>query len=150
NGYQMIGDPTEGALVVAAAKAGLWREAAEAEYPRVNEIPFDSARKRMSTIHRTPNGGGYTIFVKGAPEIMLERMTTILLAGEVVPLTDAMRAEILDVNQQMANQALRVLAVGQRGVSELPDEITPDTIERDLTFIGLIAMIDPARPEVKP
>ncbi|NLE51259.1 MAG: cation-translocating P-type ATPase [Chloroflexi bacterium] len=147
--YRMIGDPTEGALVVAAAKAQLWREALEEQYPRVNEIPFDSVRKRMSTIHRLPDGV-YRIFTKGAPEIVLERCETMLCDGQVIPLTNEQRTQILEANSAMANDALRVLAIAQREMDTLPDEITPETIEDRLTLIGLIGMIDPARPEVKP
>ncbi|WP_119072938.1 cation-translocating P-type ATPase [Aggregatilinea lenta] len=151
SGYQMIGDPTEGAMVVAAAKAGLWRESSEQEYPRVNEIPFDSARKRMSTIHKGNNGNGtqFVVFTKGAPEILLEHCDSVLENGVVVPLDDMKRQEILAANTQMAHQALRVLAVAQRELDTLPEEVTPDTVENHLTLLGLIAMIDPARPEVK-
>ena len=148
--YRIIGDPTEGALVVAAAKATLKRDDVEQQYPRVNEIPFDPARKRMSTIHPNPDGTGWIVFCKGAPEIVLDRCETIFENGEIVPLTEQAREDIRAANKRFAHQALRVLAVAQRFLSELPDEITPDSIERHLTFIGLIAMIDPARPEVKP
>ncbi len=148
--YRMIGDPTEGALVVAAAKAGLWRDEAEAQYPRANEIPFDSARKRMSTIHRLPDGQGYRVVTKGAPEIVLEHCDSILERGQVVSLTDALRAQVREINSAMANDALRVLAVAERHLDALPDEIAPETIEQRLTMIGLIGMIDPARPEVRP
>lgn len=147
--YRMIGDPTEGALVVAAAKAGLWRDALEEQYPRVNEIPFDSTRKRMSTLHRLPDGR-YRVFTKGAPEIVLARCDRILADGQAVPLTEAHRAQVLQANSEMANDALRVLAIAQRELDALPDEIAPETIEEHLTFIGLVGMIDPARPEVKP
>ncbi|NLX11432.1 MAG: cation-translocating P-type ATPase [Chloroflexi bacterium] len=148
-GYRIIGDPTEGALVVAAAKAGLWRTAAEAEYPRVNEIPFDSVRKQMTTIHRCTDDS-YLAFTKGAPEIVLEHCDTVLEDGRVVPLTHEQRTAILDTNQALAEQALRVLAVARRELDTLPDAITPETIERNFTLLGLIAMIDPARPQVKP
>ncbi len=148
--YRMLGDPTEGALVVAAAKAGLWRHEAEREFPRVNEIPFDSTRKRMSTLHTNPDGDGYIVFTKGAPEIVLEYCTAILEQGQCVPITDAHRETIRQINHEMANQALRVLAVAQRQLDDIPAELTPETIEQQLTLIGLIAMIDPARPEVAP
>lgn len=150
NTYHMIGDPTEGALVVAAAKANIWRDSTEQSYPRINEIPFDSARKCMSTLHKSPAGMGYLVFTKGAPEIVLEHCNTILHNGEAVVLSKEHRAQIIATNQQMAHQALRVLAVAQRHLDTLPDEITPATIETDLTLVGLIAMIDPARPEVRP
>lgn len=150
NGYQMIGDPTEGAMVVAAAKAGIWREASEQQYPRINEIPFDSARKRMSTIHQVSEGAPFIVFTKGAPEIVLDHCDRILENGELTLLTDARRETVLAANAQMAHQALRVLAVAQRELDVLPAEITPETVENHLTLLGLIAMIDPARPEVKP
>jgi Ca2+-transporting ATPase len=144
---RMVGDPTEGALVTLAAKANLWRDELEAHYPRVNEIPFDSGRKRMSTIHARPEGG-YLAVTKGAPEIVLERCSHILRGGTVCALDHEARAEILRMNQEFANQALRVLAVAQRPLESIPDPLTPDTLETDLTFVGLVAMIDPARPEV--
>ena len=150
DGYQMIGDPTEGAMVVAAAKAGIWREASERQYPRVNEIPFDSARKRMSTIHQVADGSPFIVFTKGAPEIVLEHCDSMLEIGERVSLTAARRETVLAANTQMANQALRVLAVAQREMDALPDDVSSETIENHLTLLGLIAMIDPARPEVKP
>jgi Ca2+-transporting ATPase len=150
NGYRMIGDPTEGALVVAAAKANIWRDKAETLYPRVNEIPFDSARKRMTTLHKNPDGPGLTTFTKGAPEIVLEHCDRILANGVEVPLSEEKREEIQRVNHEMASRALRVLAVAQRHLDALPEKVTPETVEVHLTLIGLIAMIDPARPEIKP
>ncbi len=147
--YRMVGDPTEGALVVAAAKANLWREEIERRYPRVNEVPFDSTRKRMSTIHKDPEGG-YIVFTKGAPEIVLELCTHIRLNGQDVPLEEKMRERVLQVNREMANQALRVLAIAERRIDSVPESPKPEDIEHDLTLIGLVAMIDPARPEVAP
>jgi len=146
--YTLIGDPTEGALVVAAAKAGLARESVDRQYPRVNEIPFDSARKRMSTIHRSLDAPGYLVFTKGAPEIVLDHCDYFLAGGEPRVLTETQREAVRQMNEAMANQALRVLAVAERCLDTLPDEVTPETIEEHLTLIGLIAMIDPARPEV--
>ncbi len=149
--YRIVGDPTEGALVVAAAKANLTREHLEALYPRVNEIPFDSARKRMSTLHRDPDSStDHILFVKGAPDIVLERCTHLYERGEVKPMTPAMRERIANVNREWARQALRVLAVAERRFDHAPVDLNPEDHERDLTFIGLIGMIDPARPEVKP
>jgi Ca2+-transporting ATPase len=148
--FRMIGDPTEGALVVAAAKANFWRGSSEERYPRINEIPFDSIRKRMSTIHRNPDDAGYLVFTKGAPEILLEHCDNILQNSQSVPLTQAKREQIRQINHTMANQALRVLAVAQRQLDDLPEPITSETIEEHLTLVGLIGMIDPARPEVKP
>jgi len=148
--YRMIGDPTEGAIVVAAAKADLWREKAEREYPRVNEIPFDATRKRMSTVHQQPDKPGYVVFTKGAPEIVLDHCDTILENGQPIVLTPERREHIRNVNRDLANQALRVLAVAQRQLDKLPEQLEPEEIENHLTLIGLTAMIDPARPEVKP
>ncbi|NDJ74636.1 MAG: HAD-IC family P-type ATPase, partial [Chloroflexi bacterium] len=145
NGHRMIGDPTEGALVVAAAKANLWRGEVEARYPRVNEIPFDSTRKRMSTIHQNPDGQGYIAFIKGAPEIVLEFCDNVLVDGAETPLTPEGKVELKRTNSDMADDALRVLAVAQRHFDTLPDDISPDTIETGLTLVGLSAMIDPAR-----
>lgn len=146
--YRMVGDPTEGALVTAAAKAHLWRDEVEGEYPRINEIPFDSARKRMSTVHETPDGSGYLVFTKGAPEIVLDRCAFMMCGSEVHALDAASREAILRANRDFANDALRVLAVAQRTLTAIPDPLTPDTLEDQLTFVGLIAMIDQARPEV--
>jgi Ca2+-transporting ATPase len=150
SGFRMIGDPTEGALVVAAAKADIWRDQIETCYPRVNEIPFDSTRKRMSTIHKNEDNGNFIVFSKGAPEILLDHCDTVLENGQEVSLTSERREHIRSLNRDMANQALRVLAVAQRHMSNLPVEIVPETIEEHLTFVGLVGMIDPARPEVKP
>ncbi len=150
--YRMVGDPTEGALVVAAAKAGLWREEIEKRLPRVAEVPFDSERKRMSTIHALPaqEGGGYVVYVKGAPDVMLPFCNALLENGADVSLTVGRRQHIENVVRDLGREGLRVLAVAYRRLDELPPEISAETIERDLTLIGLVAMTDPARPEVKP
>ena len=155
--YRMVGDPTEGALVVAAAKAGLWREEVEARYPRVAEVPFDSARKRMSTIHRwdgqvTGRVGEppYIAYVKGAPDVMLGLCHAILEDGVAVPLTEARRQHIENVIRDLGQAGLRVLAVAYRHLDYLPERPTAEDIERDLVLIGLAAMTDPARPEVAP
>jgi Ca2+-transporting ATPase len=156
--YRMVGDPTEGALVVAAAKAGLWREEQEQLWPRVAEIPFDSARKRMTTVHRvngTPfgeNGAAigspYIAIVKGAPEVILEKTTHILQNGHIEPLTPKKRDMVLAQNKALAGQALRVLGVAFHPLDEAPEQPTAEQLERDLVFVGLAGMIDPARPEV--
>jgi Ca2+-transporting ATPase len=149
NGYRMVGDPTEGALVVAAAKAGLWRDDAEARYPRVAEIPFDADRKRMTTIHQLEDGS-LLAFVKGAPDLVIGLCDTVLEHGQSVPLTPERRQELLVANAGMASEALRVLAVAQRHLSRMPESVTPETVERGLELLGLVALRDPARPEVKP
>ena len=143
-----FGDPTEGAFVVAAEKAGMPVKALKDEYPRVSEIPFDSTRKRMTTVHRTPEGK-LVAYVKGASEMVLERSTKIL-DGEVRDLTPKDIDENLAVMQGMAEDALRVLGMAYK---ELPDDydvsaLEVDEVEADLVFVGLMGMIDPAREEV--
>ncbi len=147
---RMVGDPTEGALVVAAAKANIWREKSEMRNPRVAEIPFDSNRKRMTTIHQKSDGNGHVVFVKGAPDVVLEYCTHALKQGQAMPMDDAVRERISGANREMAASALRILAVAYREIGDLPPEVTSDTIESDLIFVGLVGMMDPARPEVAP
>ena len=155
--WRMVGDPTEGALVVAAAKAGLWREDMDAALPRVQEIPFDSDRKCMTTIHRTQNGHGrlpaggsdVTAFLKGAPDVVLDLCTHVVLDGRTVPMDEARKREVLAVNRELGCQALRVLGLAFRPMEYVPDTCDSETVETELTFVGLMGMIDPARPEVK-
>ena len=149
NGWRMVGDPTEGALVVAAAKADLWQKELAEEYPRLEELPFDSTRKRMTTIHPDPRYGGYVAYVKGAPDMLLDISTKVIEDGTERPLTEEKRRYVLSTNESLASNALRVLGVAYRPLKELPDSPTPEETERDLTFVGLVGMIDPARPEVK-
>ena len=158
--WRIIGDPTEGALVVAAAKAGLRRADMSKALPRVAEIPFDSDRKRMTTIHRhdpaaartsTPAELSYPpifAFVKGAPDVVLDLCSRVLQDGQAVPLTEDKRREILERNREMAGNALRLLAVAYRPLDAVPENPDPDKVEMDLTFIGLLGMTDPPRPEV--
>jgi Ca2+-transporting ATPase len=148
--FRIVGDPTEGALVVAAAKANLTRERLEQLYPRRDEIPFDSIRKRMSTLHNDPDSNRFILFAKGAPDILIKQCTHFYSDGEIKPLTPEMREHILNVNRNMAQEALRVLAVAERRFDKRPESLNPEEHEKDLTFIGLVGMIDPARPEVKP
>jgi Ca2+-transporting ATPase len=151
--YRMVGDPTEGAMVVAAAKADLWREEMEKQFPRIAEVPFDSDRKRMSTIHDKglgEHGPEYVAYVKGAPDVMLSLCGSIVENGTSVPLTDARRQHIENTVRELGREGLRVLAVAHRTMDSLPQEVTAETIEQDLTMVGLVAMSDPARPEVKP
>lgn len=142
------GDPTEGAFVVAAEKAGMGNKALNEQYPRVSEIPFDSTRKRMTTVHKTSEGK-LLAFVKGAPEMVLDRSVKILDGGER-DITDADKTDNLRTMQDMAQDALRVLAMSYK---ELPDDydltaLEVDKVEADLVFVGLVGMIDPAREEV--
>ncbi|HWP11473.1 MAG TPA: HAD-IC family P-type ATPase, partial [Ramlibacter sp.] len=147
--WRIIGDPTEAAMAVAAVKAGYQREDLEATWPRVQEIPFDSDRKRMSTIHRRGGAEPAVIaFVKGAPDVVLDLCTQGLESGNAVALTPSMREAILAQNRDMAGHALRVLAVAYRRLDEVPDKVEPATVEHDLVFVGLLGMIDPPRPEV--
>jgi len=155
--YRIVGDPTEGAMVVAAAKAGLWRAEVERRLPRVAEVPFDSDRKRMSTIHRLDGqareesgGSGYIAYVKGAPDVLLPLCEGILEEGVAVPLTEGRRCHIENVIRDLGSGGLRVLAVANRHLDQIPDELDADAVEKDLVLIGLVAMIDPARPEVGP
>jgi Ca2+-transporting ATPase len=142
--WTIKGDPTEGALVVAAAKAGMRVRETRLEHPRIEELPFSSERKRMTTIHRS--GGGHVASLKGAPELVLERCSHILENGAVRPLTGADRAAVLRANEEMAAGALRVLAVASR---DLPDGIVydEDAVESDMVFLGLAGMMDPPRAE---
>ena len=145
-GWRVIGDPTEGCLLVAAQKVGFDLQAELIERPKIYELPFESVRKRMSVVH--VDGDGQRAYVKGAPSETLDRCTQLRLNGEVVPMSDERRAQIAAKNDAMSRQALRVLAVCER---LLPSEIvdyTPDTVETDLVFLGLVGMIDPPRPEV--
>ena len=149
-GYHIVGDPTEGALVTMAAKAGLNTREVRETWPRLAEVPFDSERKRMTTIHQSPNGTqAYYAYTKGAPELILERCSTIMEGTEVRPLDEATRQAILQTNRDMASQALRVLAIAYRNLDSVPDDPQADTIEQNLTFLGLTAMRDPARSEVR-
>jgi len=166
--YRIVGDPTEGALLVAAAKAGAMYVEMKQAYPRENEVPFDSERKRMITIHdvHQPDPNDFSPFyeekfkdwdvivVKGAPDIVLDLCTQYQdINDNPRPLDDAMRQRILEANEQMTRDALRVLGVAYRVVKDVPnnpDELKTDELEKDLIFVGLIGMIDPARVEVKP
>ena len=142
-GEKITGDPTETAFL-RACKRG--KGELEGCYPRVGEIPFTSARKRMTTAHRLPEGG-FRLIAKGAPDVLIARCTQLLHGGEIRPLTGAMKAKLLSDNSCLAERALRVLAVAYRDVSALPSDDRES--ESQLIFCGLIAMEDPPRPGVK-
>ncbi len=142
-GEKFTGDPTETAFL-RACKRG--KGELEGCYPRVGEIPFTSARKRMTTAHRLPEGG-FRLIAKGAPDVLIARCTQLLQGGEIRPLTGAMKAKLLSDNSRLAERALRVLAVAYRDVSALPSDDRES--ESQLIFCGLIAMEDPPRPGVK-
>jgi Ca2+-transporting ATPase len=156
--YLALGDPTEGALLVAAQQVGLGKRRLERAAPRVAELPFDAERKRMTTVHRLPGGDtplpmalraleetptAYVAFTKGAPDSLLPLCSQIWLNGSTVPLDDHWRERIELANTQMAQNGMRVLGITLRCQDE------PGPVEKDLVFIGLSGMIDPPRPEVK-
>ena len=144
---QAEGEPTECALVNFACKLGLKKQDLEAKTPRVDEAPFDSGRKMMSTIHAVD--GKFTQYTKGGPDVILSRCAYYWEEGKALPMTDAKRDEIMAANKAMADKALRVLAAAMRFWDEKPAENTPEFLEQDLIFVGLTGMIDPVRPEVK-
>ena len=166
--FRMVGDPTEGAIVVAAVKAGVHKTELDRLYPRIFEIPFDSARKCMSTIHlmanpehtastfpfirdAVQNQGIYITACKGAPDVIMGLCTHYQrITGETEPLSDDRREQIVKANRLMARQALRVIAVSYRVSVAPPNVDVPAEVESDLVFLGLVGIIDPARPEALP
>ena len=146
--WHIVGDPTEGALLVAAAKAGLTKNHLEQENPWLGEVPFDSERKKMTVVRRTPSGP--VAFIKGAPDVLLRDCQAWLTReGKIEPLADAIREEITAANQRLASQALRVLGMAMRPLDQIPDVYDATNLERDLVFLGLAGMKDPIRPEAK-
>jgi P-type Ca2+ transporter type 2C len=162
--YRMTGDPTEGALVVAAAKAGTLARPLNHAYPRVQEVPFDSERKRMITVHKVRASepedfspfykhekSGYVVAMKGAADLVLELCTRYQHMNDTpAPLTEEQRMHILAANDEMTQDALRVLGVAYRVSDSLPDMENLEALENEMIFVGLVGMIDPARPEVTP
>jgi Ca2+-transporting ATPase len=140
------GDPTETALVKFALENGFLKDVLEAMLPRVDEIPFDSERKLMSTIHRVDSQ--FRVMTKGAPDMLLERCSRKLVNGQVKSLTSEDKEAIQSANRNMACKALRVLAIAYKDMDELPEHPKSETLETGLVFIGLTGMIDPPRPEV--
>ncbi len=166
--YRIVGDPTEGSLLVAAAKAGVIHIETDEAYPRENEVPFDSERKRMITIHNVRDPKRHdpspfyderhkdwdVIAVKGAPDIVLELCTQYQgMDDKPLPMTQAAKEKILAANDAMTKDALRVLGLAYRLDEDVPDDpekINADELEKNLVFVGLVGMIDPPRAEVKP
>ena len=163
--YRIIGDPTEGSILVAAAKADPDSSQLNTAFPRTDEIPFDSGRKRMVTLHSvelprpddlSPFSNpeprqGFAVTMKGAPDIVLDLCRYYQRSdGSVAPLDPEMREVILAANDTMTQSALRVLGLAYRLVEAKPEEISSDELEKELVFAGMVGMIDPARPEVKP
>jgi Ca2+-transporting ATPase len=165
-GFYSVGDPTEGALVVAAARAGLWKNELEKALPRVGEIPFDSDRKRMTTLHRFEGGSfpaglqlagtvltaeerqPYLSITKGAVDSLLEVSNRVWVDGRVEPLDAEWRRRIEAANAELAQKGMRVLGVSFRMCDREPGADCAKPVEEDLIFIGMMGMIDPARPEV--
>jgi Ca2+-transporting ATPase len=165
--YYAVGDPTEGAMVAAAAHMGLWKEEMELLMPRVAEVPFTSERKRMTTVHRVPTSAdcaddsalrclpailpdsAYIAFTKGAVDSLLPICDRVWNDGVIEPLDEEWRRRIVDANNGLAQQGMRVLGVAMRPLEELPPTADEDTLEQQLVFIGMTGMIDPPRPEVK-
>ena len=163
-----VGDPTEGALVLAAAQVGILKDALDTAFPRVAEAPFDSVRKRMTTLHATPNGvedmpaslapvwqrrvvretPPYVAFTKGAIDGLLDISNRIWVDGDLRPLDEDWRTRILNAHNQMAARGMRVLGVGLRAWDHPPDQATEAALEENLVLVGLFGMIDPPRPEV--
>ncbi len=144
--WEILGDPTEAALIVTAEKGGLVKEELDEIYPRIREIPFTSERKRMTTLHRTPQNE-LVAYVKGAPETILEKCTHLLENGKEVKLTEEETRQILEANEQMATNALRILAMAYRKVPAAAEKYEDDQLEANLVFVGLEGMIDPPREE---
>jgi len=168
--YHIIGDPTEGALLVSAARVGLEKETLEEIFPRVSEVPFESDRKRMTTVHQVkdwvvpgfgelPRGlisnrgrdgqPSFVAFTKGAVDSLLDVCDRVLVEDQVEPLNDSWRDRIMKANNEQAQSGVRVLGVAGRPWDDLPQKTDQENLENELIFIGLVGMIDPARPEVK-
>ncbi len=144
-----VGEPTECALVNYAEKLELSKNIQKKQFERIGEVPFDSMRKMMTTVHKTEDGK-LIQFTKGAPDEILKRCSTALVNGKVVPLSEDVKNDILAANKGMADKALRVLAAAKKDLDAVPATYDSDSLENDLCFVGLTGMIDPVRPEVKP
>ncbi len=159
DGYRAVGDPTEGALVVAAAKIGLLKADLDKRWPRVAEVPFTAERKRMTTVHQVGANpeqtkvpwccGDYVAFTKGAVDSLLEISDQVWAGDKAVPMTDDLRTRIEAANDHLASQGQRVLGVAFRPIDEVPNEADEASLEQKMIFIGLVGMIDPPRPEVR-
>ncbi len=147
--YKVAGDPTEGAIITFAGKLGQTAEQLNMIYPRVQELPFDSSRKMMTTFHSNYISGKIVSFTKGAPDIIINRCTKIALNGKTVDFTQELKEKVLSVNTKFARSALRVLSMAYRTWNNVPEHPNSDSVENEMIFVGLVGMIDPARPEVK-
>ncbi len=146
---RVIGDPTEGALITLGNKANMLKKQMNDEFPRIEEIPFDSSRKMMTTFHKNYAQGRIVSFTKGAPDILIKKCKYISINGETRTLDSSLRKKLLDTNNLFAKEALRVLAFSYREFDRLPKDISSNNIEKDMIFVGLVGMIDPSRPEAR-
>jgi Ca2+-transporting ATPase len=168
--YTAVGDPTEGALVLAAAEYGVYKDELEAALPRIAELPFDSVRKRMTTVHRLPESADdvprrlhdvwerrphlngetrFVVFTKGAVDGLLKVATHVWTAGEAIPMDESWRKRIMDAHNSLAAQGMRVLGMAVRTLDHEPTKAEVSKLEEELTVVGLYALIDPPRPEVR-
>lgn len=145
--YKITGDPTEGAMLTFAEKWNINQENLNEKHPRLQEIPFDSTRKMMTTFHELD--GKYYSMTKGAPDVIMSHSSKILINGEMQDFSDEYRKKLSDKNNDLASQALRVMAYAFRPLETLDQDLTTENIEKDMIFVGLTGMIDPARPEAK-
>lgn len=147
--YKIIGDPTEGAMLTFSEKWDITQENLDKKYPRLKEIPFDSERKMMSTFHKMEDGNYYSM-TKGAPDIIIENSSKILLNGQVEEFTGELKNQLLEENSKLAQSALRVMAYSYRKFDTIDNlDITSENVEREMVFVGLTGMIDPPRQEAK-
>ncbi len=158
-GYRAIGDPTEGALIIAAAHFGLWKQELDERHPRIAEVPFESDRKRMSTVHQldgtdefgalvdTPRDDNYVVFTKGAVDSLLAVCDRVWVEGGTEPLTDELKERVMATNNNLAKDGLRVLGLAYRTLETLPED--EKAFEQNLIFVGMLGLIDPPRREVK-
>ena len=146
---EATGEPTECALVNYAAKLGIDKKQTEEKMPREQEVPFDSSRKMMSTLHEDKESGKVVQYTKGAPDEVLKKCSSILDKGQIRPLTEQDKENVLAANKAMADKALRVLMASFKTYDKMPETVSAEAVENDLCFIGLVGMIDPVRPEVK-
>lgn len=146
--YEITGDPTEGAMLTLAEKWGIVQEDLNEAHPRIDEIPFDSDRKMMTTFHEMD--GTYYAMTKGAPDIMINNSSKIMIDGKLEDFTEDMKRQVLEENTKLAKQALRVMAYSFKPYETLEgEELTTENIEREMVFVGLTGMIDPPRPEAR-
>ena len=148
DGTNIVGDPTEGALIVVAAKAGILKNEVQKRYPRLGEITFSSERKRMTTIHETPDGQRVA-YMKGSPETVLQLCERVYQNDKEKKLSEKSRDEILGKNEEMASQALRVLGIAYKIIPDQLTEYDAESVENNLVFVGLVGMIDPPREEAR-